>query len=100
MDAFGVRGRLLVAFAANSVGDDAQRDDETKACDDKDRFDFHKFAFIKVQLSLSHKSGLFHGRTVRKTTTKDKKHDERYVDAGDGQLSTFPSSAFLLYCMK
>jgi hypothetical protein len=71
LDAFGVGGRLLMALTANGIGDSAERGDKNEACDEKDSFNFHKFALIRVQLSLTHKYGALQRRAGRKTTTKD-----------------------------
>lgn len=60
-----------MAFTANGIGDRAKRNDQAEAGDDKDRFDFHKFAFIRVQLNPPCNSGPLPRRAVRKITTKD-----------------------------
>jgi hypothetical protein len=68
-DLDSLRRRFFMTRASRHPGDGAQGGDKGKRDDYKDSFDFHKFAFIGVQLSLSHnRKAIQEGAALRNTT--------------------------------
>jgi hypothetical protein len=60
-----------MTFVASRVGNRGKRHHKSKRRDHKDCFDFHKFAFIRVQLSLTYNKTRLQTGAWLKDTTKD-----------------------------
>jgi hypothetical protein len=76
--------RIFMALAAHRVGEGSQRSDKSKRGNDKDRFDFHKFAFIGVQLNAVFQFGRKPGRTssAKPHLKMRRKSDHGYMRGG------------------